>query len=372
MGLRPLVPLRLDDLGAEPGTIGVVVASQAVVALVLALPSGRFVDLAGAETSLVAALAVMAATGVGYAVSDTVGQLLILQLFNGLAEMLAWLALQTLISQAGTGAVLQQRLALFSLMWGIGAAAGPLLGLAVYEQYGVAPMALAYAGLALGSLVALLRPPPLAATASVQVEQRLTARAALRRIAARPAVRGVLASTFVALFLNSVKVSFYPLLLQDQGLPVSQIGVLLAVMGVASVAVRLPLPRLQRRFSAAQLLVWGMWVSLLPMAITPWLTSFILLFLAAAAMGLGHGVNPPITVQLMAEHTAPGERGLGMGLRVTSNRLAQVTQPVLFGGVASLWGLPAAFAIAGVTLAGLTVWAGSEVRRMTVGKRPAP
>lgn len=67
----------------------------------------------------------------------------------------------------------------------------------------------------------------------------------------------------------------------------------------------------------------------------------------------------------MARHTKPSERGVAMGMRITSNRLAQVTQPLLFGGVASSASVVAAYPTAGVLLAGLTIWTWREADRIS-------
>jgi MFS family permease len=107
-----------------------------------------------------------------------------------------------------------------------------------------------------------------------------------------------------------------------------------------------------------------MWLPVVAISATPVLDHTWMLAIAAIVAGIGLGMNPPVTVELMARHTSSGSRGLAMGLRVSANRLAQVVQPVLFGSVGSLLGLPIAFAFGGVVLAGL---AGS-VRVSEVGK----
>lgn len=42
--LRPLVPLRLNDLGASELHIGLIVSMNSMIALFLAIPSGRLMD----------------------------------------------------------------------------------------------------------------------------------------------------------------------------------------------------------------------------------------------------------------------------------------------------------------------------------------
>lgn len=361
MALRPMVALRLAEMALSPVEIGVVVAANPVVALLLALPSGRVIDRLGGRRALWSGLSAMALTGVGYASVSSVVPLLLLQLCNGVAEMVVWIALQTLISRSGSGDVLKGRLAVFSLGWGVGTALGPVVGTWIFSSFGFTWIGVCYTALSVSCLVALAS-PRLAAD-SAGLPSGAGAVADIRNIVGRPVVGGVLIATFVCLFLNSVRSSFYPLFLQEAGTPVPSIGILLSVMGVASVVVRIPLPYLLRFLLADRVLQWGMWCSLVAMTVTPWLPNFPMLVAAAVVIGVGYGVNPPLTLQLISEATEVGERGLAMGLRVTFNRLAQVSQPLLFGVLMSTVGAASAFAFSGVALAGLATWSGFLARR---------
>lgn len=369
--LRPMLVLRLDELGTDPASIGWIVATYPLVALVLAIPGGRLVDRIGTTLTLVAGVVAMVASGVGYALAASVPALVLAQMVNGLAEMLVWLALQTIISHAGTGEFLTRRLASFSLAWGIGTAAGPIAGAWILSAQGFGFLGWSYGGAAVLVLVALLTPRPEPADDPGEARERTSFGASIHGMVANPAVFNVLLSTFIALYLNSVRTSFYPLFLTSDGVPVQQVGVLLAVTGIASIVIRVPIPYLMRRIGPGWLLIAGMWMSLVPLALTPWLPGFGLLCLAAVLIGLGYGVNAPVTVQLMVQHTARNERGQAMGLRVTSNRLAQVLQPLIFGALVSSVGIGSAFAVSGGLLGALALWAGHAVRRLRTGSTDA-
>ena len=368
--LRPIVVLRLDELGSDTAQIGWIVAAYPVVSLLLAVPGGRLVDRVGTTRVLVASVAVMAASGAGYAVATTIRQLIAIQVLNGVAELFVWLALQTLATRAGNGDVLTRNLALFSLAWGVGAAVGPLLGTWVFATLSFEALGWIYTGLALLTLVAHLAPRH--AQYEAHRPHPASNKDTLRGMATTPAVFSVLLSTFIALYLNSIKISFYPLFLAKEGIPVQRVGYLLTAMGVASVGVRILLPYLLRVIGPGRLLVFGMWVSLLPLAATPWLPNFPTLLVAAVVVGAGYGISPPVTVQLMALHTGPHERGQAMGLRVTSNRLAQVVQPIVFGALASSAGMASAFAVSGGILGSLAIWAGRAVGQLREGGRAEP
>lgn len=360
--LRPYVALRLDDLQAGDAFIGLAVAAFPFLSLFLAIPAGRAVDRVGVRTVLGVSYAGMAALGIGFAVVDTATPVLGLQMGNGVAELGAWLALQALASSSGTGATLTRHLALFSLSWGVGIAIGPVLGAAVYDAHGFSSLAWVYVGLTTAAALVGALAPRMEVRRDVSVTTPSLVMGT-RVIARRPAVKAVLLASFVALFTNAIRSSFYPLYLERAGMPVARIGVLLSIMGVAMLAIRMVLPAMLARWSRGGVLLAGMWAEVVAMAATPVLGTWGLLVVAAAVFGAGHGLNPPITVEMMAVHTEPGERGLAMGVRVTANRLAQVLQPALFGALSVTMGLAAAFPASGLALAGIVWTAGRQLQR---------
>jgi MFS family permease len=346
-----MVALRLADLGSSDALIGVVLGLHPAVTFFIAVPSGRLVDRAGLRRVLVAGLAGMAVAGAAFVGSVAVWQLAVVLVAAGVAELAAWVAMQALASHAGTGQVLRRQLALFSFAWGTGLAVGPALGSALYARAGFSWVGVGYAVAAIAGGIAGVLVPWSGGRADGDEDRPVVpVRSAVRQMWASAPVKAVLLSSFVILFVYGVRNSFYPLLLERRGVPVSHIGLLLSTIGVASLIIRLPLPSLLRRVGAEPVLIASMWSAIIAITVTPWLGGMWLYLPAAVLIGVGVGVNPPVTMELMALHTSVRERGLAMGLRVSSNRLAQMVQPVLFGGIASAGGLAAAFLAGGAFL----------------------
>jgi MFS family permease len=369
--LRPLVTIRLDELGASDAQIALTVAAYSVFSLALAIPGGRLIDRIGVMRVLLVSLAAMALVGVGYALATTPDQILVLQAVNGVVELGVWLALQALASHAGGGEFLTRQLALFSLAWGLGLAIGPAIGGAVYGAVGFQPLGWVYAG---ATLLALATVPLVPYRGREKSGRDANGElpgvmSSMREMVRRPAVKGVLLASFVALFIQAIRLSFYPLFLKREGISLSEIGLILSLMGVASIAVRVPLPALLKRFGAGRVLVASMWLAVVGIGVTPWLNDVVPLVIGALAIGIGYGVNPAITMELMARDTKPEERGLAMGLRVTSNRLAQISQPVVFGALIATVGMASAFPISGLLLAAVTLWTAAASESMTSAQR---
>jgi MFS family permease len=358
----------MADLGASDFAIGMAVAGSSIAGLVLAVPSGYLLDRFNSQRVLIVTSIGLAATVGAFVFTTSVIAMAALMFVQGLFQMWSWLVLQEMITRVGSGPVASRQLSLFSLAWGVGLAAGPSLGAWLYASSSFQTMNIACFALTMtvaiaafflpSSLRELEARPQVGAT----VEQRPGMRTALRDSFANAAVIGVMASSFVNIFVQSLRTSFYSLFLEGQGVSIGMIGILLSCIGVSSLAVRLVLGPLVRRFGFVRPLVWSTWLAIIGVAMTPLSTHPAFLIVGAALIGTGLGANPPITVQLLAGRETTN-RGTAVGLRLLANRSASVIQPFVFGALSATIGLASAFPAAGLLLGGAAVWMG---RRLSV------
>lgn len=359
--VRLFYPLRMGDLGASDLVIGVAVAGSAVAGLVLAVPSGYLLDRFDSGRVLIVSMVGLAATIGGFVVTTSVLAMAALMFVQGLFQMWVWLVLQEMITRVGHGRQAERQLSLFSLSWGIGLAAGPAAVAWLYAAVGfqmlnvvcfVLILTAAGAGFLVPASLREVEPRP---APNRQTQQRVGMVTALRGSLSNAVVIGVMASSFVNIFVQSLRTSFYPLYLEGRGVSIALIGVLLSCIGVSSLAVRLVLGPLVRRFGFVRLLIWSTWLAVVGVAVTPVTTGPAFLVAAALMIGVGLGANPPITVQLLAGRETTN-RGTAVGLRLVANRSAQVVQPLIFGALSVTVGLGVAFPLAGVLLGAATVW----------------
>lgn len=358
-GLRPFVALRLVELGYSTAEVGVAVAAFASLSLVLALPAGRLVDRMPAAWLVLAALLIQAGLAFGYARATAFVPIILLQLTQGVAFMVAWLGIQAIVMTARSGPFLQFHLALFSLAWGIGQALGPIFGGVAFERFGFATLAYGVGvTLVVASLLAIALP-----RSSHRVTDRVgeseatgatrpSAVGDLRGLAGDRSVRLVALAAFTAISVESIRNSFYPILLDQAGYSGSQVGLLLATAAIASLAVRGALPLIRRRSPATTVLLVSTAVGVLGLSLTP---AFLLvglppLLIGAGMMGVGNGLNPPITLELMASDVAARTRGMATAIRAMSNRLANLAQPLIFSGLIAGIGIRASFPVVGTGL----------------------
>lgn len=352
--VRLYYPLHLQALGASDAVIGVAAGASSIAGLVLAVPSGYLLDRIDSRRVLVLATFGLACTTGAFTLASSVAVMILLMFLQGLFQMWVWLVLQEMMTGVGRGGSAARQLSIFSLAWGIGLAAGPSAGAWVYDTGGFQVLNVScflFTLLGVGGALFVPATPQGARQRGTSAGVSTT----LRRSFGNALITGVMASSFVNIFVQSLRTSFYSLFLSRQGVTVGVIGLLLSTIGVSSLAVRLVLPAVTRRFGRVRPLVWSTWCAIVGVAMTPLSANVAFLAVGAVMMGAGLGANPPITVSLLA--SAEGDdRGVAVGLRMLANRTAQVIQPIIYGNIAAVIGLAFAFPISGVLLGATTVW----------------
>ena len=75
-----------------------------------------------------------------------------------------------------------------------------------------------------------------------------------------------------------------------------------------------------------------------------------LLVVNSVFIGLGTGMAFPLSQATVFESAPPDRKGIAMGVRMTGNRLAQMSGPLLFGVVTQFFMISTAFWVAGLIL----------------------
>jgi predicted MFS family arabinose efflux permease len=155
-------------------------------------------------------------------------------------------------------------------------------------------------------------------------------------------------ASFTTVFALGVRESFYPVFLKGLGYPAAVTGAMMSTRGIVSFLSRFslgPLVRMARdRFNLLCLCL-----AVLAFAIgTTFLCRTVpLLVVNSIVVGASFGMAIPLTQAMVFGSVPPGERGIAMGIRMTGNRLAQFSSPVLFGIVTQAGGISAAFGAGG-------------------------
>lgn len=362
---RPIITLYAASLGLQGLSIGIVLAVYALLPMLAAIPGGFIADRFGRSTVLRAGSFMMLGSGLLYWISSGPWTLALAQLLAGLGQMAVWLAVQVLITE-GPAQGNEGRFATFSLYMAIGQMLAPLLSGYLADHFGYK---MVFAGYILSSMLLLITswkcrdespsalpsekaegssplPLPLKSTSEKLFRWLGQCLGLLRN----PGFAVILLTTFISLFIIDVRTAYLPLHLESLGISNTKVGLLVSIGAVSALFVRPIYPRLMARLSFGWMLILTYAVSLLLLFVTPLLTNFYGIAALVFITGLALGINQPLTLSMIAHSTAPEERGLGIGLRLMSNRAAQLMDPLLFGFFTAFVSLQASFLLVGALL----------------------
>lgn len=347
----PFISLYLVSHGASVGAVGAVAGLSGIAPLAIALHLGGLVDERGPTLVFVGSVVLF---GLGAAmlaafpgiVEVTVAYTLLIASNTGLA-----VASQAVVAGASTDATRIRNYGYYAVSYSAGAVAGPVIGGYLAARFGYAAAFLAMALFMAPSLAvaAVMRVPPAADRRSV------AARAVHTVIGPILKEHGVAAVMFVSSIMNCAQAlqgTFYPLYLSHVGLSPTLIGVAIAAISVASMAVRMLLAGAVARLGQKGALVGAMALSAVAFAVTPIARELVPLLGVSALMGASLGFTQPLSMSLLAESVAQPFWGAAFGIRQSVQRVASIVSPLIFGVASTARGVEFAFYLGALVLAG--------------------
>jgi len=146
----------------------------------------------------------------------------------------------------------------------------------------------------------------------------------------------------------SIQTSVYVVYLDAIGLFGTTIGMLFAIVEIASGFGALFAGRAMRLGDPHRTMLSGTVLSIVLIAITPLLGGiFVLLLLAQAVHGWLEGLIQPVILSVQARAVGRHQQGAVVGLRQTGQRLTSILIPPLMGAIADRWGAGESFVILG-------------------------
>ena len=344
---RVVLTLYALELGAPAYAVGLIGGLLFLFPLLLSWPIGTLVDRHGSRGLVLFGSACgVVSLALPYFV-NALAALYVAAALNGLALAFFHVTLQHVIGTMSPPEERARNFSYFSLIGAVTNFSGPLM----------AGFSIDHLGHAAACLVGASQ--PLVAVVLVLAWGRLFPAGGPRE-ARGPGAVGALKDREILLMLATsglVQLGqdlfhfFLPIYAHAIGLSASAIGIILAVLAVASFVVRLFLAPLIRRVGAEKLLVWVFFMGALGYALLPFFTHPVALAAIAFLFGLGMGVGVPLTVILMFERSPEGRAGQTLGLRLTANNFVRMAGPIVFGAVGTALGLPPVFWINAAVMA---------------------
>ncbi len=336
----PLAPLFASKaFGADEVGVGIAVGALALTALFLRPLAGRTSDRRGRRPLLIGGALLYAAATAAHAIAPDLTVMIGLRLVLGVAEafffVAGFAALADLAPPKRTG----EALSINSLSLYLGIAVGPLIG---QSLLGIGGFTLAWLGAAALALLAAVIATRIPETAQpietdapvVPLIHRAAIGPGLALLSGIAAMAGFFA--FVALHAEAIGVADWSLVMLEFGL---------IVVGTRLVFAKLPDRVRPFRLGGAALALTAVGI-----AIVALLPSAVGLFVGSGILALGVAFTTPAFFSAVMSRVAPHERGAAMGTMTVAIDLAFGGGPMVFGFVASVGGIPAAF-LAGSTVA---------------------
>lgn len=344
--------LWLVELKTPLFMIGVLAGLRFVGPLLFAIHGGAMMDRIGTRRVLTFAALIMLLFPFAYPMAPWLAPIMALQLICGMADSLGWVGAQTLAGQVLRGNPTYTGRLVFATR--IGTFAGPPIAGAAWDIFGpwggFASLSLWGVGLLYSVIAlpvdALSEPTERRQSIVKSVMPRLVDYIEAFKLFALPLMALVLAMTVIRQFGSGMQSAFYAVYLEGIGMPGTLIGVLVSANGLTGIAA-LGTGTLVKRIKEFSLLVWCIVISIITIAIVPFFTDFIPLFIASSIRGAVMAISVVIIVSLIARTVGPTVQGRAMGLRTTCNQAANVSIPIIMGGLAHFLGLELAFYIVG-------------------------
>ncbi len=344
---RVLLAIYALELGAQPFSMGALAAVFSFFPMTLSWTVGRLSDRFGARWLLLFG-SIGGALGmlVPYFIPG-MSSLYIASGFLGLSFACFTVTLQNLVGKASSPETRAKNFSTFSMVASFTSFIGPMIAGFSIDHIGLAGACLIVVVMSLLPVALLIAKGRMLHGGS---ERTGPGESILGILSDRKVRRVLIISSLVQFGLDLFQ--FYlPIYSHSLGLSASAIGLILATFSAAAFVVRTVLPTLVSRFSEETVLAYAFFSGALCFVLLPLFTSTVMLMLIAFVFGLGLGCGPPITMMLTYAQSSSGRSGEALGLRMTVNHLSRVIGPMMFGAIATGFGLFPVFWINALMLA---------------------
>jgi MFS family permease len=348
-GCRVVISLTAIHHGATPFTVGVVMALLTVIAMLLAVRWGRWVDRVGVRGPMLAgAAAILVAMVLAWAV-PRLETLFVASPLAGSGFFLFHIAAGQAAAVIGRPEDRVKNFSLLALAYSTSGFLGPILAGFAIDGIGHPGAMLALSAGALATVAAL-------AVSSSDIPRHAPAAAhhGERRIADLLRIPG-----FRLVFIVSGALSMtwdlfafvIPIHGSHLGLSATTIGVILGTFGAAVFVVRLVLPVIGHRLDEWRVLIAAMLLSGVTLLAFPMVEGVPLLMALAFVLGIGLGGTQPLIMALLYEKAPPGRGAEVLSVRTWLINFSQTSAPLASGALAAALGmLPVFWAMGAILL----------------------
>ncbi|MBE9016887.1 MFS transporter, partial [Chroococcidiopsidales cyanobacterium LEGE 13417] len=308
--LLPVLPLYIEDVGANKQQIGMVMGCFAIGLLLFRPWLGQLADRRSRKLVLYIGTAVVAIAPLGYLVIKSLPLLMVLRAFHGISIAAFTTGYSALVADIAPPQHRGEVIGYMSLVTAIGMAVGPAIGGFLQAEAGYAPLFLLSAGLGfLGILFTsqVYNPPIAKVTTESPSADRFWSLLFSPRLRI-PAIVLLLVglafgtlSTFAPLFIKATQVDL-------------NAGLFYTAAAIASFVVRLTTGRASDRYGRGLFISISLILYSVSMLLLWQATNASMFLWAAIIEGAGAGMLLPTIAALLVDRAQPDERGRIFGV----------------------------------------------------------
>jgi MFS family permease len=360
-----------DELGRSTSAVGLAIGVFSVSGLVVRPFVGRAIDRRGRKPFMLAALAILVASSLGFLAAGSLAAVIALRLLQGVASA----GFYTTAASAATDLAPPERraaaIAKFSLFIFTGFALGPAIAEQLIAHVGYTPTWLLAAVLGGVAMVCIaLLPETGGAAIALHRERAASGAPAAPKRFLHPAALGaglVLAASSVG---YASITGFSKLYAVEIGL--GSAGALYVVFALTIIGTRVLSGSLGDRYSKASVVIPGLAGGAAGMLILSLVPVPVAAFVGVAVFGAGHALIFPPLMSFVVERVEDHERGEALGSLTALNDVGQGLGSYAIGAVSDRAGFGAAYAVPAALIAGAAVLMWRLGVRHPAANRPRP
>ena len=354
----PFLPVYARDLGASGFQLGMMVAAFSLSMGIVQPLAGSFSDRHGRKLFMAAGLAIFSLCGFGYSLANSILDLTVIRLIQGIGAGMIFPVAMAYVGDRAPPEHEGRYMGMFNVALMGGIAAGPLLGGALNDIYGIDA---AFYGMgALSALALLLALAILPESQSRQgEEERAPLHTVFRTILADRVMRGVLLVRLSVMLAMVPSFVFLPVIMTEEiGTSATKIGIVITARTLVSASLQLPFGWVADRYNRVVITV----VSVLGMAVlVSWLglsSEMWHVLLLFTLMGVTEAAFLPTTSAMAMEGGRSFGMGSAMGVINSALTVGMFSGSMLSGLLVDSVGLTLAFIIMGTIVGSTGIIAG--------------
>ena len=347
--LLPVLPNYIQDIGATPKQVGLVMGCFAIGLLCFRTLMGNLADQRSRKLVISIGTFAVAAAPLGYLFTESIPLLAFLRAFHGISIAAFTTGYSTLVVALSPPKQRGELIGYMSLVIPIGLALGPALGGFLQEQIGYGPLFISSSIIGwLGFILSCQINEPAREKDLTQSNKRKNIQSSsFWQTVLSPRLRIPTAILLLIGLLFGTLVTFLPLFIRHIQLDFNS-GLFYTAAAIASFAVRIYTGKASDRYGRGIFITGSLVCYGLSMIILASTHSSVTLIIAALLEGTGAGILLPMTIALMSDRSLDEERGRVYAICLGGFDLGMALGGPVLGSFANILGYRGIFSITAI------------------------